>query len=151
MKCTAALAVALSLVAQESRFDAESRLVLVPVTVTDSKGRFVDGLEASDFLVLDDGCEREVTVDSFATGVAPVALAIAVQSSGISSAALIKVKKIGTMIQPLITGERGCAALVAFAERIEWLQECTGDPEALTWHSSGSNRARRRRPGLSTQ
>ena len=35
------------------------------------------------------------------------------------------------MIQPLITGERGCASLVAFAERVTWLQECTNDPYTL--------------------
>jgi len=71
-------------------------------------------------------------VDTFGTGVAPIALVVAVQSSGISSAALAKVRKIGAMIQPLITGERGCAAVVAFAERVQWLQECTNDPEAIT-------------------
>lgn len=36
------------------------------------------------------------------------------------------------MIQPLITGERGCAGLVTFAERVEWLQDCTSDADALT-------------------
>jgi VWFA-related protein len=35
------------------------------------------------------------------------------------------------MIQPLITGERGCAGLVSFAERVRWLQDCTRDPAAL--------------------
>jgi VWFA-related protein len=35
------------------------------------------------------------------------------------------------MIQPLVTGERGCAGLVSFAERITWLQECTNDPDAI--------------------
>jgi VWFA-related protein len=35
------------------------------------------------------------------------------------------------MIQPLITGEGGCAALVSFAERVEWLQDCTSDADAL--------------------
>jgi VWFA-related protein len=35
------------------------------------------------------------------------------------------------MIQPLITGDRGCAAVVSFADRISWLQDCTKDPDAL--------------------
>ena len=43
--------------------------------------------------------------------VAPIALVVAVQSSGISAAALAKVQKIGAMIQPLITGDRGRASL----------------------------------------
>lgn len=122
----------LALAAQDASFQSQSRLVLVPVTVTDAKGRTVDGLEARDFLMLDNGRPQATVVDTFVTGVAPVALAIAVQSSGISAAALAKIRKIGAMIQPLLTGERGCAALLSFDARIRWLQECTSDPEAIT-------------------
>jgi VWFA-related protein len=131
MKQAIAIVLAVSLAAQEERFQVQSRVVLIPVTVTDSKGRFIDGLNAPDFVVIDDGRPQKVVVDSFTTGVAPIALVIAVQSSGISAAVLEKVQKIGGMIQPLITGERGCAALVAFAERVQWLQDCTGDQDAL--------------------
>src|ERR1700676_3248220 len=100
------------LAAQEPRFDVRSRLVLVPVTVTDLKGRSIDGLESSDFLLFDNRHPQKVTVDTIDTGVAPIALVIAVQCSGISVAVLEKVRKIGAMIQPLITGERGCAGVV---------------------------------------
>jgi VWFA-related protein len=120
-----------SLTAQESRFEARSRMVLVPVTVNDANGRVVDGLEASDFQVLDNGQTQKVVVDTIATGVAPIALAIAVQSSGISYAVLEKVRTIGGMIRPLIIGERGCAALFSFAERVRLLQSCTNDTDAL--------------------
>lgn len=126
-----ALSLAISLAAQDVGFEIESRMVLVPVTVSDPKGRTVDGLTPSDFQLLDKGRPREVVVDTIGTGVPPIALAVAVQSSGISFAALEKVRDIGTMIQPLITGQRGCAALVAFDENIDWLQECTSDPDAL--------------------
>src|SRR5450631_75575 len=123
--------IAISMAGQDVRFDARSRLVLVSVTVTNAKGRVVDGLEASDFVVLDNGRAQTVVVDTIATGVAPIALVVAVQSSGISGAVLDKVRKIGSMIQPLVTGDRGCAAVVSFAERIKWLQECTNDPNAI--------------------
>ena len=102
MKTVLALALAFPLLAQEPRFNVQSRLVLVPATVTDSKGRPVDGVADADFVVLDDGRPQKVSVDSFATGVAPIALVIAVQSSGISAAVLAKVRKIGAMIQPLV-------------------------------------------------
>ena len=131
MKCLVSFVLAAALSAQEPRFGAQSRLVLVPTTVTDARGRTVDGLEATDFMVLDNGKPRTVTVDTIGTGVAPIALVIAVQSSGISKAVLDKVSKIGAMIQPLVTGERGCAAVVSFAERIVWLQECTSNDDAL--------------------
>ena len=131
MRRAAVLAFAVSLAAQDSRFDVRSRLVIVPVAVTDLKGRAIDGLEASDFLLFDNGLPQRATVDTIGTGVAPVALVIAVQSSGISAAVLEKVQKIGAMIQPMITGDRGCAGLVSFDERVRWLEDCTSDPDVL--------------------
>ncbi len=119
------------LLAQDSRFEAQSRLVLVPVTITDAKGRHVSSLEASDLSVVDNGKPQEATVDTIDTGMAPIALVIAVQTSGISSAVLEKVEKVGSLIQPLITGERGCAGLVSFDERVRWFQDCTKDLEAF--------------------
>ncbi len=121
-----------SLLAQEPRFGAQSRLVMMPVTVDDRSGHPVEGLEAADFIVLDEGRPQKVLLDTFGTGVAPIALVIAVQASDISAAVLENVWKIGPMIQPLITGESGCAAVVAFSERVDWLQECTKDPDAIT-------------------
>jgi VWFA-related protein len=101
------------------------------VTVTDAKGRTIDGLEAKDFVVLDDGRPQKATVDTMATGVAPIALVVAIQASGISKAVLEKVHNIGAMIQPLVTGERGCAAVVSFSQRLVWIQECTNSADAL--------------------
>jgi len=63
---------------------------MVPVMVTDAKGRSVAGLEDGDFLVLDNGRAQKIIVDSIDTGVAPIALVIAVQSSGISAAVIEK-------------------------------------------------------------
>jgi len=123
---------AINLIAQESQFGVQSRLVLIPATVTDAKGHAVEGLEAADFVVLDNGRPMSVSVDSIGTGVAPIALVIAIQASGISKPVLEKVTKIGALIQPLVTGDRGCAAVMSFSERIVWLQECTRDEEAIT-------------------
>jgi VWFA-related protein len=131
MRSLSALALTVCLAAQEPRFDVRSRLVLVPVTITDTKGRAVDGLEAADFQVFDNGRPQKALVDTVDTGVAPIALVIAVQSSGISAAVLEKTRKIGAMIQPLITGEHGCAGLVSFDQRVAWLAECTNDADAL--------------------
>ncbi len=107
MRYALAIAFTSVLMAQDSRFAAQSRLVLVPVSITDGKGRHVPNLEAADFLVLDNGRPQKTTVDTIDTGIAPVALVMAVQTSGISSAVLEKVQKIGSLIQPLVIGERG--------------------------------------------
>jgi VWFA-related protein len=131
MRCALILAFVLPLAAQDSRFNVRSRLVLVPVTISDSNGRSVDGLEAADFRLLDNRHERKITVDTIATGVAPIALVIAVQSAGISTPVLEKVRKIGVMIQPMVTGVRGCAGVLSFAEKVAWLQDCTNDADAI--------------------
>ena len=84
-------------------------LVLVPATVTDRKGNFIDGLEAGDFIVIDDGVPQKVRLDTSDTVLAPVSLVIAVQSSGISAPELAKIRRVGGMIQPLIKiGRASC-------------------------------------------
>ncbi len=136
MKLPIALAVCLAVMLpaqQDQRFDVQSRLVQVPVTVIDAKGHLIEGLEAGDFAILDNGKLIERTaIDTIATGTAPIAIVVAVQHSGISTAALAKIRKVGAMIQPLITGERGCAALVSFGYRVRWHTECTNDASKLT-------------------
>lgn len=122
---------ALVLAAQESQFGVQSRLVLVPVTVTDAKGHLIDEIEPQDFAVIDNGRLQKISVDAMATGVAPIALVVAVQTSGISKAVLEKVRKIGALIQPIITGERGCTALLSFDQSVTWIQECTSDSGAI--------------------
>ena len=121
----------LALCAQDSHFDARSRLVSIPVNVSDAQGHPVEGLTAADFVVTDNGRPQTVFVDSDATGVAPIALVIAVQASGISTPVLEKVRKVGSMVQPLITGTSGCAAVLSFDEGVSWLQDCTNRPEAI--------------------
>ncbi|HYI94371.1 MAG TPA: VWA domain-containing protein [Bryobacteraceae bacterium] len=131
MRCFVLLIVATFLPAEDPTFQTQSRLVIVPTVVTDEKGRSINELDSASFIVFDNGRPRRIAVDTLATGVASIALVIAVQSSGISGAALEKVQRIGSMIQPLVTGERGCAGLLSFDEAVHWLQECTKDADLL--------------------
>lgn len=117
--------------AQDKRFDVQSRLVLVPATVIDAKGAVIDGLDARDFIVLDNGRQQTASADPAGTVGTPVALIVAIQTSGISAAALDKVRKIGAMIQPVVTGALGCTAVVAFSENVRWLTECTNNEDTL--------------------
>jgi VWFA-related protein len=109
----------------------ESRLVIVPVVVLDANGNYVTDLIAGDFLLLDDGTPRAVRVDTTDTGVAPISLIVAVQTAALSAAVLAKVRKIGGMIQPLITGDRGEAALIGFDEDLHTIQDFTSNPNTI--------------------
>jgi VWFA-related protein len=102
-------------------------LVLVPVAVADRKGHPIDGLDVNDFVVTDDGIQQRIQMDTSDTIAAPVSLVVAVQSSDISAAALAKIRRVGGMIQPLIAGERGRAAVITFDEEVRTLQEFTSD------------------------
>jgi VWFA-related protein len=117
---------------EDATIRANVHLVLVPVTVTDTKGKFIDGLSAEDFVLYDDGVpQRQLQVDSSDTVLAPVALVIAIQCSGISQAALEKIHKIGGMFQPLIAGEKGEAAVLAYDDDVRLIQGFTRDSSDL--------------------
>jgi len=55
-------------------------LVVVPVTVTDSRGRRVSNLKQQDFILRDDG--RNTRIDYFASGADRIALAFVLDNSG---------------------------------------------------------------------
>jgi VWFA-related protein len=106
-------------------FRAQAKVVQVPVIVIGKDGRNVDDLTAGDFRVLDNGVPQQVTMDDFISGLAPISVAIAIQSSGTSRLALAKIRQVGSMIQPLVTGTKGKAAVVTFDKEITWLQDFT--------------------------
>ncbi len=112
---------------------ANVHLVLVPVTVTDAQGKIVNGLQADDFVLYDDGVpQRQLQVDSSDTVLAPVALVVAIEASGISQPALEKIHKIGGMLQPLISGEKGEAAVLSYDAEVRLLQDFTRDSSKIS-------------------
>lgn len=66
--------------AHEYSLHAESTLVVIPVTVSDSSNRFVLGLEKSDFTLLEDGVQQKIT--QFAGEDAPLSVGLLVDTSG---------------------------------------------------------------------
>ena len=102
-------------------------LVVTPATVTDKHGRLVDGLEESDFIVLDNGKPQTVRMDTSDVALTPISLVIAVQATEVSGPALAKIRKVGSLIEPLLTGERGEAAILSFTGEIRPLQDFTHD------------------------
>jgi VWFA-related protein len=113
--------------AQEQPIKANAHLVLVPATVTDKKGLLIDGLAESDFVVTDDGVRQKVHMDTSDTVQAPVSLVVLIQSSGISSPALQRIKLVGAMVQPVVIGARGQAAVIAYDTEVRTFQEFTSD------------------------
>jgi VWFA-related protein len=109
----------------------EVPLVVLPVTVTDSRGNSIDGLTVADFVVLDNGKPRQAQVDASDALTSPVALAVVLQTSDISAAVLTKLRKIGGMIQEGVTGDRGESAVIGFSSEAKILQDFTHDPNKI--------------------
>jgi VWFA-related protein len=107
-------------------------LVTVPVSVLDRHGRFIDGLNPSDFVVLDEHKPRPVRIDTTDSGLAPIALVTVIQTSGISLSALGKIRKVGAMIPEAVVGANGEAAVLAFDDQIKVLQDFTTDADAIS-------------------
>jgi len=104
-------------------------LVLVPTTVTDRHGKTVDGLNESDFEVLDNGTPVKHRLE---VSTQPIALVVAVQTSAIAGPALAKIQKIGAMFEPLVVGDRGVAAILTYSETIKVWQDFTRDADEFT-------------------
>lgn len=100
-------------------------LVVIPVSVTDQRGHFVYGLGSSDFSVLDNGQSRSIRVDDPDSVTASLRLVVLIQTSDISDSALLKIRKVGTMIQDAVAGANGEAAVVTFADRVKIAQGFT--------------------------
>jgi VWFA-related protein len=117
------------LAAQEPTIRTTVPLVVAPTTVSDAAGKHIDGLTAADFLLFDNGKQREIQVD---VSYLPISLVIAIQTSGISGPALAKIRRIGSMVEPLLVGERGDAAILTYGDEVRKLQDFTSDGSKLT-------------------
>jgi VWFA-related protein len=103
--------------------------VLAPVLVYDRDGNFVNGLQPSQFHLIDNGKEQNIHVD---VAYQPISMVILVQANSAVEKMLPAINKIGNMIEPIILGSQGEAAVIAYDHRIRTLQEFTSDPDKIT-------------------
>lgn len=123
------LGLALAAKQPEVRIRTTVPLVLVPTTVTDADGNPYAGLESGDF-ELYDGSSRvkhEIEVTN-----QPLSVVLCVQTNRQSGPALAKVMKIGSLMLPLVAGEGGAVALLAYSDRLALRQEFTADQTVFT-------------------
>lgn len=112
---------------QNPTFRARSPLVVAPVSVRDKKHISIDGLTASDFVLLDNGVPRPIQVDPSGVYQSGISAVIVVETGAAAHAALLKIKKTGSLIDGYITGADGDAALLTAGSDVKLAQPFTPD------------------------
>lgn len=103
--------------------------VVAPVTVTDRNDNYLTDLKPSNFRLLDNGKPQDITVE---VSFIPISLVVAIQANWNTESVLPKVKKIGSLLQGMVTGEQGEVAIIAFDHRIQLLQDFTTDGDLIS-------------------
>ncbi len=113
----------------DKTFSITTHVVEAPVTVTDKRSdAYVDGLQPTDFKLFDNGKEQNIHVD---VTFQPISMVICIQASDQVSGILPKINRIGSMIQPILIGDQGEAAVMAFDHRFRTMQDFTNDPNKI--------------------
>lgn len=115
--------------AQETTLRSRSNLVLLPTLVKDSVGVVVYGLQASDFVVEDDGVEQPARLDETPEG-QPISLVLAIQKGRRASYEFPRMQGLRSMLGPLFASGTMRVAVVEFDNHVELTRNFTED-EAL--------------------
>jgi VWFA-related protein len=119
----------LTVCAASGQFKSTVPLVVAPTTVTDAKGRFVDGLDNRDLVLYDNNVPQPAQLDF---EVYPISLVVAVQTSANSEAILDKLGRSGNLFAQLLAGHGGETAVISFSDEVKLQQDFTTDPDDLT-------------------
>ncbi len=110
------------------QFRAAVQAINLSVVVTDKKGRFIPGLDASDFVVLEDGARQEV--DFFTAEVTPVTLLILLDASTSIRPSVDGIKEAASnFVSKLWDGDK--AIIADFNERIRFSSHFSDDVDRL--------------------
>lgn len=126
MRLAAALLIVVS--AGWAQFKSTVPLVLVPVTVTDAKGHYVDGLSAGDLLLYDNSVPQAIQMD---WSTYPISLVVAVQTSENSGAVIDKLGGSGILFTQLLAADAGETAVISFADEVRVHQDFTNSADAV--------------------
>ena len=104
-------------------------IVIAPTTVLDKDNGYVSGLEPKDFRLFDNGKLQTIQQD---IAFIPLSVVVAIQRSASTEEVLPALKRIGTMLETLVLGETGEAAIILFDHRIQKMVDFTNDGAKLT-------------------
>src|SRR6267378_8488324 len=98
-------------------------LVNTPVTVRDGRGDMVHNLEVANFHVTDNGVAQQIS--HFDLGGDPISMVILIETSSRIEPLLPQIRKTGILFTQTVMGPMGEAAVVAFNDGVDKLQDFT--------------------------
>jgi VWFA-related protein len=101
--------------------------IVAPTVVNDRAGNLIDGVQPAQFHLFDNGKEQNIQVD---VSFEPVSLVVCIEKSARVEAILPQIKHLGTLL-PLVVGDHGEAAILAFDHRLDVVQDFTTDADKL--------------------
>jgi len=110
------------------QFKSTVPLVVAPTTITNSKGRYVDGL-TPETLTLYDNNVRQTTQMDWMTY--PIDLVVAVQSSSNYGAVIDKLGGSGILFTQLLAADAGETAVISFSDEVKVHQDFTGNADLV--------------------
>jgi VWFA-related protein len=108
-----------------AQFKSTVPLVVAPTTVTDSRGRYVDGLTPADLILYDNNVPQAIRMDWMTY---PIDLVVAVETSSNSGAVVDKLGGSGILFTQLVAADAGETAVISFSDEVTVHQDFTGDP-----------------------
>ncbi|HVW11961.1 MAG TPA: VWA domain-containing protein [Bryobacteraceae bacterium] len=112
-----------------AQFKSTTQLVVAPTTVTDEKGRFVDGLTPDDLILTDNSVRQAIQMDWMTY---PIDLVVAVQTSANSGPVIDKLGGAGILLSQMLAGGAGETAMISFSDTVKLHQDFTADPDKVT-------------------
>jgi VWFA-related protein len=111
-----------------SQFKSTVPLVVAPTTVTDSRGRYVDGLTPEDLILYDNSVPQAIQMDWMTY---PIDLVVAVETGSNAGAVIDKLGGSGILFTQLLAADAGQTAVISFSDEVKVHQGFTGDPDRV--------------------
>jgi VWFA-related protein len=112
----------------DAHFAITTKIVLVPVSVTDRDGEFVNGLTPYDFELFDNGKPQKITEDVTSH---PISLVLVIQANSSVELFLPKIQRLGNLVEAQLLGESGEVSVLSFDHKIHPLLPWTSEPDKL--------------------
>jgi VWFA-related protein len=110
-------------------FRVTTERVVAPVSVFGRNNSSVNGIEPYQFHLFDNNREQNIQVD---ISYQPISLVVCIQANSHVEGVLPQIRRVGNLIAPLIIGDQGTAAIIAYDSRVRTMQQFTSNPDLIT-------------------